>query len=443
MKLTPIIGLEVHVELKTASKMFCGCSANYFGHPPNSHCCPVCLGLPGALPVPNQKAIEWTIILGLSLNCKIPSFSKFDRKNYFYPDLPKGYQISQYDFPFCQKGFIEIESKRIDITRVHLEEDTGKLIHVTINGKKSTLIDFNRSGVPLVEIVTEPNSNSSEEVDDYLKKLQQIIRYLNISDADMEKGSMRCEPNISLKKAGERGLPSYKVEIKNINSFRFVKKAIDYEILRQKRLIENGEIPEQETRGFDEKKMITLPQRGKEEAHDYRYFPEPDIPPFRWRKEYLIKLKKLIPELPDQKLVRFIKDYQLSRYNAEILTRTKKRADYFDQVVKDIKTRKELIKTAADVIINKKVNINKILPAHLVKILLTPPKKSKILESEVIQIIKRVLNKNPKAVADFKNGKNQAIGYLIGQVINENKDIDPKTAKEVIIKILKKLNSRL
>jgi aspartyl-tRNA(Asn)/glutamyl-tRNA(Gln) amidotransferase subunit B len=382
-------------------------------------------------------------MLGLSLNCKIPLFSKFDRKNYFYPDLPKGYQISQYDFPFCQKGFIEIDLKRIDITRVHLEEDTGKLIHVTINGKKSTLIDFNRSGVPLVEIVTEPSLNSSEEVDDYLKKLQQIIRYLNISDADMDKGSMRCEPNISLKRAGERGLPSYKVEIKNINSFRFVKKAIDYEILRQKRLIENGEIPEQETRGFDEKKMITIPQRGKEEAYDYRYFPEPDIPPFRWSKEYLIKLKKLILELPDQKLVRFIKDYQLSRYNAEILTRTKKRADYFDQVVKDIKTRKELIKTAADVIINKKVNINKILPAHLVKILLTPPKKSKILESEVVQIIKRVLNKNPKAVADFKNGKNQAIGYLIGQVINENKDIDPKTAKEAIIKILKKLNSRL
>ncbi|TSC54337.1 MAG: aspartyl-tRNA(Asn)/glutamyl-tRNA (Gln) amidotransferase subunit B, partial [Microgenomates group bacterium LiPW_31] len=321
MRFFPIIGLEVHIELETESKMFCSCSASHFGKKPNTQTCPICLGLPGALPVPNKKAIEWTVLVGLALNCQIPIFSKFDRKNYFYPDLPKGYQISQYDLPLCQNGRLD----GVKIRRVHLEEDTAKLIHTIVKSKKCTLIDFNRSGVPLMEIVSEPDITSALQAKTFLQKLQQIVRYLGVSEADMEKGQMRCEPTVNLKivKNGKTQFTPL-VEIKNINSFRFVQKAIEFEINRQlkefqKTRTEKG-LGNKTTRGWDEVKQKTVLQREKEEAADYRYFPEPDIPPMRWDKFTINNLQLTVPELPGQKVARFIKQYGLSKYDAVILT---------------------------------------------------------------------------------------------------------------------------
>ena len=304
------MGLEIHIELKTRSKMFCSCSADWFGVQPNSHTCPVCLGLPGALPVPNKKAIEYCLLTGMALNCRIPSFACFERKNYFYPDLPKGYQISQYSYPFAVEGYFEFEVpdlglKRVGIDRVHLEEDTGKLIHVIRGKEKFVLIDFNRAGVPLMEIVTKPDLSSPEEVKFFAKNLRQLIRYLGVSDADMEKGQMRFEANVSLQRQKKAELPDYRVEIKNLNSIKFLEKAVRFEIERQKGLLEKGEKLAQETRGWDEKKQETYLQRGKEEACDYRYFPEPDIPPFFWEQETLKKIGAMIPELPREKQKRF------------------------------------------------------------------------------------------------------------------------------------------
>ena len=444
----PIIGLEVHIELDTKSKMFCGCSAEHFLVKPNTHTCPVCLGLPGALPVPNEKAIDWCIKIGLALNCTIADESKFDRKNYFYSDLPKGYQISQYDQPFCTKGFVKLKDKSdklkvIAINRVHMEEDTGKLIHTsTINQQKSTLIDFNRSGVPLVEIVTEPDFNSAQEAISYLKKIQQIVRYLGVSDCDMEKGSMRCEANISLQsqksKVKSQKLPNYKVEVKNVNSFRFVGRAIEYEIKRQKELLEKGKTPEQETRGFDIKSGRTYVQRTKEEAHDYRYFPEPDIPPFTKLKIKSQKLKVKLPELPDIKIARFIQQYKISQYNAEILCADKKTADYFEEALKTMKQlNNETIEPQhiANLIVNKKVDINKYLPAELIQMLVKKSTAQVIDEEQLQKIIKEVINKNNKAVSDYKKGKQTAITFLIGQVM---KEVKGKVEAKIVRSLLEK-----
>jgi len=441
MDYKPVIGLEVHVELKTKSKMFCSCLADYFGQKPNTHTCPVCLGLPGALPVPNKTAIEWCLKIGLALNCKIKNFSKFDRKNYFYPDLPKGYQISQYDMPFSENGDIDIKnknwSKKIRITRVHMEEDTGKLIHSYKSGEESTLIDFNRSGVPLVEIVTEPDFKTAEEVVEYLKKLQQIVRYLEVSDADMEKGEMRLEPNISLMIISDKSLPKYKAEIKNINSFKFVEKAINFEIKRQTEILKSGKTPIQETRGWDEKKQITISQRQKEEANDYRYFPEPDIPPFKFDDKYIKELSTQIPELPDTKNTRFQKDYSLPYYDAEILTRDKKIANYFEEAVELGLKEKIEPKRIANFIINRKINFSEIEPAAIIEEF----KKGKVENVDNIEldnILDKVIIDNTKAVSDLKNGKQEALMFLVGQVLRAlGKKADVNLIRERIEKKIK------
>jgi aspartyl-tRNA(Asn)/glutamyl-tRNA(Gln) amidotransferase subunit B len=439
MKYNLVCGLEVHVELKTQSKMFCNCSADYFGQEPNTHTCPVCLGLPGALPVPNKKAIEWCIMIAQALNCEINLFSKFDRKNYFYPDLAKGYQISQYDLPFGKNGHMVLSSgKKIGITRVHMEEDTGKLTHAEVDGESVSLIDFNRSGVPLVEIVTEPDFDNPEDVKEYLQRLQQIVRYLNVSDAEMEKGNMRLEPNISLRKEGQTELPNYKVEVKNINSFNFVGRAIEYEIKRQSELLDKGERPAQETRGFVEASSSTKSQRSKEDAQDYRYFPEPDIPPLRFTQNYTDGLKNNMPELPDAKLKRFVEEYGLTNYDAQILTREKTMADYFESAVKDGKEFKITPKQIANQIINKKPNIEEVLPSALVQAIVQATKVADVDEGKLNEVIDKVLSEQTKAVEDFKSGKETVIMFLVGQVMRQFPEkIDSGKVKESLLSKLK------
>lgn len=446
-KYQPVIGLEVHVELKTTSKMFCSCKADYFGKTPNTHTCPVCLGLPGALPVPNKKAIEWCIMIGLALNCKINKFSKFDRKNYFYPDLSKGYQISQYDSPFGEHGSMTLSNgKKIGITRVHMEEDTGKLIHETLNNEQISLIDFNRSGVPLVEIVTDPDFTDANEVKEYLQRLQQIVRYLDVSNADMEKGDMRLEPNISLLEINatkkrilpisNNDLPNYKVEVKNINSFKFVEKAINYEIKRQEEILENNETPAQETRGWNETKQKTFSQRSKEEAHDYRYFPEPDIPPITFTDSQISKLKSNMPELPNLKLERFINDYTLTPYDAEIITREKIYADYFEKAVTEGKKHNISAKQIANALINKRVDIDISSTSQLISAIKSSSVTTNIDETKLNKILEDVIAENEKAVKEYKNGKETVIMFLVGQVIRK---LETKIDVLIVISKLKKL----
>lgn len=431
-KYQPVIGLEVHVELRTESKMFCSCPSDHFGKVPNTQTCPVCIGLPGALPVPNEKAIRWAQLLGAALGCTLVKKSHFDRKHYFYPDLPKGYQISQYDSPLARNGKWKMDAGRwIKIRRVHLEEDTGKLLHQTLDGKNVTLVDFNRSGVALVEIVTEPDFTSASEAKEFLQEIQQVVRYLGISDADMEKGSMRLEANINLK---TKKVPHYKVEVKNINSFRFLEQAINYEIERQTKAVDDGEKLMQETRGFDEKTGTTKLQRTKEEAHDYRYFPEPDIPPFSFKTSYITELIHELPEMPKSKSKRFEEEYELPGHYAILLTQTRAMADYFEEAVKVGKEHNVPPKKIADVLVNKKPNINEILPAKLVEMLRAESEKPLLSNEELEKVVDEVISKNPKIVEDYKKGKENVLQFLIGQVMSKTRgQADPAKVKSSLI----------
>lgn len=429
----PVIGLEVHIELSTKTKMFCACSAEHFAKKANTQVCPICLGLPGALPYANSKAIEAVVALGLAFSSRINKFSKFDRKHYFYPDLPKGYQISQYDIPFCVEGFwVSPNGKKVRIRRIHLEEDTGKLIHTDVDGKKVSLIDFNRSGVPLVEIVTEPDFENSEKVLNFLKEVQKIVRYIGISSADMEKGSMRLEANISV--AISPKLPDYKVELKNINSFRFLGKAIDSEISRQKDILKDGGLVTQETRGFEESTGRTFPQRSKEEAKDYRYFPEPDIPPINLGENEINKIKNSLPELPMAKARRFENLYALSNSYAEILSSDRLVAEYYENAVKLGKNKGVSPITVADALINKKLNERFSQPGAFIIELLKISSIRFASKDDVEKAVDAVLSKEKKAVADFHKGRGQVVGFLLGIV---QKKLDGKGNVTQILEILK------
>ncbi len=460
MKEKVVIGLEIHIQLMTKSKMFCHCSTDYIGKEPNINTCPVCLGLPGSLPVLNKKALEFAIRTAVALNCGINQVSRFHRKNYFYPDLPKAYQISQYDSPLGVSGYMEIslpESKvkrKIRITRVHIEEDAGKLVHEgDITSSPYSLADYNRCGVPLAEIVTEPDFCSPEEAQIFLVKLRSIVQHLGVCDGNMEEGSMRCDANISLRDA-KTGAMGTKVEIKNMNSFKAVKKALQFEVNRQKKLLDEGEKIVQETRHWDESKNITISMRNKEEAHDYRYFPEPDLPPLRVDLKITDEIRRNLPELPEARRERFIKNYQIPEYDAEILTSSKALGDYYEKAVSLYSNSKVLSNwIMGDLIryLNEgKVEIENspISPEKLVgmlkfidegiisgkmakdvfeKMFKTGKNASQIVnengitqitdENKLMEIVDRVIRENSKSIKDFNQGKEKALNYLVGQVM--------------------------
>ncbi len=481
MKYQPVIGLEIHAELKTQSKMFCDCLNDPDETRPNINICPVCLAQPGTLPVINQKAVEFVIKTALALNCQINQSSKFDRKNYFYPDLPKNYQISQLYYPLSLNGFLEIAGKKIKVKEIHLEEDTGRLIHPT--GANYSLVDFNRAGIPLMELVTEPDITSGKEARAFGEELQIILRYLGVSEANMEKGQMRCEVNISLKlkNARENGT---KVEIKNLNSFRTVERAVDYEIKRQANLLDAKEEVIQETRGWDEAKQKTFSQRIKEEAKDYRYFPEPDLPPLSHLDIVSSRLKNELPELPNAKRKRFAEEYELSPEVVNIIIANKKLADYFESAVseldtwlkiKSIRDKKPLVKLTANYLLTQ---LQKLLLLHKTKVedckisaenfaefitlisqkeisssaaqtVLAEMFKTGIDPSHVIEerdlkqvsdqsslekMVKKVIQENPKPAKDYQEGKENALQFLIGRVMALSKG---QANPEIVSKIFK------
>jgi len=451
-----VVGLEVHAQILTQSKMFCGCSTDYLTAPPNSHTCPVCLGMPGSLPVINRRAVEATIRTALALNCEIPEFSKFDRKNYFYPDLPKGYQISQYDLPFSRNGHLDFdvkgEARRAGITRVHLEEDTGKLLHAgAIEEAQSSLVDFNRAGVPLMEIVSEPDLRSADEAREYVMRLRAILQYIGVNNGDMESGQLRCDANVSLRPFGQAEFGT-KVEIKNMTSFRAIHRAIEFEIGRQTEVLDNGGRLVQETRGWNDARGLTVSQRTKEFAEDYRYFPEPDLPPLEVSRKWVAEIRASLPELPVARRERFITTYGLTPYDASLLTSSKPMAAYFEETVRlgaPAKAAANWILSDFSRLLNAdhtEIEEASVKPTHLQQLIqlidsgvisgkmaketfevmyhapdpgpaLTALKGSSQIsgDAELEAIADQVIAENARSVADFKGGKAQALKFLIGQ----------------------------
>jgi len=475
-----VIGLEIHVELLTKSKMFCGCRVS-FGAEPNTNVCPVCLGMPGSLPVVNKKAVEYTIKAGLALNSSIALKNQFHRKNYFYPDMPKDYQISQYDMPLCVGGYLDVdvdgEMHRIGITRVHLEEDTGKMLHQSKTGRIAdadySLVDFNRAGTPLMEIVSEPDMRSPEEARAFMRKLHQLIVSIGVSDCNMEEGSMRCDANISLRRRGEEAL-GVKSEIKNMNSFRALQRALEYEVKRQKNLIDSGEKVLQETRHWNAGKNITTSMRSKEEAHDYRYFPDPDLVPMELDSAWVESIRAGLPELPAARRDRLIKEFGLSPYDAGFMTSSTETGNYFEESVKLLAEPKAISnwmmgELAAHLNASaKSIEESPVSPSQLTDLIklvrggvisgkaakevfeemFASGKDPKIIveekgmkqisdESEIAGLIDKVLGANPGAVEEFKTGKKQAIGFLVGQVMKASRgQANPKLVNEILQKKL-------
>jgi len=474
----PVIGLEIHAELQTNSKMFCSCSADYSNAPePNTFICPVCTGLPGALPVLNKKAIEQATLVGLALNCSINEFNTFARKNYFYPDLPKGYQISQYELPIASKGYLDIlddteNPQRVTVRRVHIEEDTAKLAHE----KNYALVDFNRAGVPLLEIVSEPDMRTVEAALSYATKIRAILRYLGVNSGDMEKGILRFEANISVRPSGSSEFRT-RTEIKNLNSFRALTRASAYEIERQIKVYENGGEVVQETLGWDEARGVTVSQRGKEDAHDYRYFPEPDLPPLKLDREWIDAIKSQLPELPDAKTQRFVNQFEFKEKEARFLTSEKALADFFESIlskskspakaihswiagdfsrylndsgvdIKDVTLSTQSIAQLIDMTTDKTISGNsaKIVfgemlqakgggdPAQIVK----DKNLAQVSDTGFIQdAIEKILSDNPKEVEQYLAGKETIVQWLMGQIARATKGkADPNITKELLAKAL-------
>jgi aspartyl-tRNA(Asn)/glutamyl-tRNA(Gln) amidotransferase subunit B len=476
-KYEAVIGLEVHAQLLTSSKAFCSCSTK-FGLPPNTNVCPVCLGMPGTLPVLNKKVVEFAVKLGLATNCKIRRYSIFARKNYFYPDLPKGYQISQYEEPICYEGYVEIElkegvKKKIRLRRIHMEEDTGKSIH---DQDIDTLIDINRCGVPLLEIVTEPDIRTPQEAALYLAKIRQLVQYLDICDGNMEEGSLRCDANVSVRLKGETKLGT-KTEVKNMNSIKNVEKALEYEINRQIQILESGGTIIQETLLWDASTGIVKPMRSKEEAHDYRYFPEPDLVPVVVSEEWIEEIRKTIPELPEQRRDRFIRQYGLPKYDAEVLTSSKELANYYEECVKftnDFKSASNWIMVEVLKILNdRQIDITefKVEPRFLAELInlvnegkINQATAKKVLEEishtgeEPISVIERqglmqisdedfiteavlkVLEQNKENVERYLAGKDKLFGYFVGEVMKLTKGkANPKLVNEILKRKLEEM----